>query len=235
MTTSIDEIKALLDKCSNEQRKEIFRYLRVNIPIHPIEEKLNCSAEIILEAIDRASDLTLRGIRGIIAEASFKYEVLDKLKGWKDVTPDGNDSFDFKIKDSKGSVTIQVKMQRQKEHQPMMADKALKILPAGSYVVETQRTRGGKDLRTGENTRPYRFGEFDILAVSMHPSTNSWDSFRYTVADWLLPMPKKKKLLLKFQPVSIEPDEDWTDDLLTCIEWLRSGKRKTIGGEKKRQ
>jgi len=172
MAKNVDEIKALLDNCNEEQRREIFHYLRSKIPIHPIEEKLNCSAEIILEAIARASDLTLRGIRGIIAEASFKYEVLDKLKGWKDVTPDGNDSFDFKIKDSKGAVTIQVKMQRRKEHRPMMADKALKILPVGSYVVETQRTRGGKDLRTGENTRPYRFGEFDIIAVSMHPSTN---------------------------------------------------------------
>lgn len=229
MAKNVDQIKALLDKCSDEQRRELFQYLRIHVPIHPIEEKLNCSAEIILEAIDRASDLTLRGIRGIIAEASFKYEVLDKLKGWKDVTPDGNDSFDFKIKDSKGPVTIQVKMQRQKSHQPMMANKAYKRLPADMFVVETQRTRGGKDQRTGENTRPYRFGEFDILAVSMHPSTNSWNSYRYTVADWLLPMPTNKKLLLKFQPVSIEPDEDWTDDLLTCIEWFRSGKRKTLG------
>jgi hypothetical protein len=233
MAKNVDQIKALLDKCSEEQRREIFQYLRIHFSIHPIEDKLNCSAEIILEAIARASDLTLRGIRGIIAEASFKYEVLDKLKGWKDVTSDGNEAFDFKIKDSKGSVTIQVKMQRQKEHKPMMANKALKILPEGRYVVETQRTRGGKDLRTGENTRPYRFGEFDIIAVSMHPSTNSWNSFRYTVADWLLPMPTNKKLLLKFQPVSIEPDEDWTDDLLTCIKWLRSGNRKTIGGKKK--
>ena len=178
MSKNVDQIKSLLDKCSEERRRELFRYLRKDIPIHPIEEKLNCSAEIILEAIARASDLTLRGIRGIIAEASFKYEVLDKLKGWKDVTPDGNDSFDFKIKDAKGAVTIQVKMQRQKEHQPMMANKALKILPAGKYVVETQRTRGGKDFRTGENTRPYRFGEFDIIAVSMHPSTTRWNSFR---------------------------------------------------------
>jgi len=232
MAKNVDQIKALLEKCSDEQRREIFQFLRIRVPIHPIEEKLNCSAEIILEAIDRASDLTLRGIRGIIAEASFKYEVLDKLKGWKDVTSGGNDAFDFKIKDSKGPVTIQVKMQRQKEHKPMMANKALKILPAGSFVVETQRTRGGKDQHTGENTRPYRFGEFDIIAVSMHPSTNSWNSFRYTVAHWLLPMPTNKKLLLKFQPVSIEPDEDWTDDLLTCIKWLRSGKRRTIGQKK---
>ncbi len=124
-------------------------------------------------------------------------------------------------------------MQRQQEHQPLMTSKVSKRLPAGMYVVETQRTRGGKHFRTGENTRPYRFGEFDIIAVSMHPSTNNWNTFRYTVADWLLPMPTNKKLLLKFQPVSIKPDEDWTDDLLTCVKWFRSGKRKTIGGIKR--
>jgi hypothetical protein len=45
-------------------------------------------------------------------------------------------------------------------------------------------------------------------------------------------MPTNNKLLLKFQPVSIKLAEDWTDELLTCIKWLRSGKRKTIGGEK---
>jgi len=232
MAKNVDQIKTLLDKCSEEQRREIFSYLRKDILLHPIEDKLNCSAEIILEAIARSSDLTMRGIRGIIAEASFKYEVLDKLKGWKEVTLDGNDAFDFKIKDSKGSVTIQVKMQRQKKHQPLMTSKVSKRLPAGMYVVETQRTRGGKHFRTGENTRPYRFGEFDILAVSLHSSTKSWKSFRYTVTDWLLPKPQDKKLLSTLQPVSIEPDEDWTDDLLTCIKWLRSGKRKTIGGEK---
>ena len=32
---------------------------------------------------------------------------------------------------------------------------------------------------TGLATRPYRFGEFDILAVSMHPSTNDWNRFMY--------------------------------------------------------
>lgn len=68
-----------------------------------------------------------------------------------------------------------------------------------------------------------------MLAVSLHPSTNSWKSFRYTVTDWLLPKPQDKKRLTTLQPVSIEPDEDWTDDLLTCIKWFRSGKKKTIG------
>jgi hypothetical protein len=96
------------------------------------------------------------------------------------------------------------------------------------YVVETQRTRGGKDVLTGEATRPYRFGEFDILAVSMHPSTNDWDSFMFTVGNWFVPRPAAPTQLEVYQPVSMSPDEDWTDDLLTSIGWFRSGLTKTI-------
>ena len=78
--TKKDEIKRLLKACSEEERLEIFQYLRRTIPIHAIEAKLNTQAEVILEAIDRASDLTLRGIRGIIAEAVFLVEVIAKLE-----------------------------------------------------------------------------------------------------------------------------------------------------------
>jgi len=109
----------------------------------------------------------------------------------------------------------------------------------GMYVVEKQRTRGGKRLRQGDNndggevavqedTRPYRFGDFDILAVSMHPSTNVWTDFLYTVAAWLLPRPKEPQLLRVFQPVPPQPNDDWTDDLLEAIAWLRSGRSKKI-------
>ena len=63
------------------------------------------------------------------------------------------------------------------------------------YVVETQKTREGTDRKTGEKTRPYRFGEFDILAVAMQPATGQWDRFFYTIADWLLPDPKNAAFL----------------------------------------
>lgn len=123
---------------------------------------------------------------------------------------------------------VQVKMQRSKEHKPMMARQAYQFLPADMFVVETQRTRGGKDPKTSEDTRPYRYGEFDILAVSMHPSTNSWATFMYTVADWLLPRPENTQLILKFQPVAIRPNSSWTDRFETCVQWLRSGERRHL-------
>ena len=96
------------------------------------------------------------------------------------------------------------------------------------YVVETQRTRGGKDATTQEDTRPYRFGEFDILAVSMHPSTNNWADFMYTVADWLVARPENSNLLLKFQPVARTPNDVWTDSFETCVAWFCSKERRKI-------
>ena len=218
--TKKDEVIQLLDACTEEERLEIFQYLRKTIPIHAIEAKLNAQAEVILEAIDRAGDLTLRGIRGIIAEAAFLVDVLGKLEGWKDVTPPGDAAYDFLIEDALGRISIQVKMQQKERGEPKVKK--------GKYVVETQRTRGGKDSVTGFATRPYRFGEFDILAVSMHPSTNDWNTFMYSVGSWLRPRPSASDLLEVFQPIPQTPNEDWTDNLSTCIEWLRSRTTKTI-------
>ena len=228
MNNRVNEIKRLLETCTESQRREIFGYLRREFPIHPLEAKLNTQAEVILEAIDRASDLTLRGIRGVIAEAAFKQNVVASLRGWRNETLGGDLSYDFLLRDSKGGVRIQVKMQRLKGHRPMLANQGYKNLPADMYVVETQRTRGGTDPRTKESTRPYRFGEFDILAVSMHPSTNNWSAFMYTVSDWLIPRPEDANLMLKFQPVSKIPDVNWTDSFNQCVKWLRSGEKKQI-------
>lgn len=220
------DLQQRLAELSNEEREEIFKYLRSEIKIHPLEDEFNAQAEVILEAISRGSDLTKRGIRGIIAEASFKVEVLENLTGWQDITPPGDLPFDFKIVDLIGEVGIQVKMQRKKAQRPMMANEGYRVLSNDKYVVETQKTRGGE--KDGENTRPYRFDDFDILAVSMHPSTNDWSEFRYTVARWLLPDFKDDSRILKFQPVPLEKNEDWTDSLEECIEWFRSGRQHTI-------
>ena len=218
--TKKEEVLRLLETCTEEERLEVFQYLRKTIPIHSIEAKLNTQAEIILEAIDRSSDLTLRGIRGIIAEAAFLIDVLGKLQGWKDVTPGGDAAYDFLIEDGAGRIGIQVKMQRSEGGKPKVQN--------GKFVVETQRTRTGIEAGTGLATRPYRFGEFDILAVSMYPSTNNWNTFMYSVGSWLLPRPTDPIRLKVLQPIPNKPKEDWTDDLSTCIKWFRSGVKKTI-------
>jgi hypothetical protein len=223
-----EEIVHMLSQRLPEERRAIFKTLRTEFPIHDLEQQLNTSAEVILEAISRASDLTLRGIRGIIAEAAFKQNRINSFTAngvWTEVPIVGDQPYDFAVKDDTGQVTIQVKMQRQKEQRPMWAPEASKRLFStltDHYVVETQRTRGGTD-KNGGATRPYRYGEFDILAVALHPSTRDWSQFLYTVERWLIPTPESTNELFKYQPVPREPNEYWTDSLETAIGWFRSG------------
>jgi len=218
--TTKDEVIQFLESCSPEERLEVFRYPRKSIPIHAIEAKLNTTAEIILEAIDRSKDITLRGVRGIITEVAFLIDVLTKLEGWKVNEIEGEAPYDFLIEDGVGPVNIQVKMQRKQAGKP--------LIRKDKFVVEVQRTRTGADKTTGQPTRPYRFGEFDILAVSMQPSTNEWNNFMYTVGFWLLPRTNTPELIEVMQPIPREANEDWTDDLNTAIGWFRSGTKKTI-------
>lgn len=100
-------------------------------------------------------------------------------------------------------------------------------------MTETQKTRTGSD--GDEKTRPYRYGEFDILAVSMQPSTGKWDRYMYTVGRWLLPG-KSPGEMATMQPVAKTPNELWTDDFATVAAWFRaedSGKRMTIAAKVK--
>lgn len=181
MNQKIAQIRRLLNRCTFEQRREIFEYLRKEFRIHPIEADLNTQAEIILEAISRdRSGLTFRMMRGVIAEAAFEIEVVKKLSGWIDTTPAGDLPYDFRLEDPYGPVRVQVKLQRSKQFKPVYACQARKQWSPDMYVVEMWKTRKGVDLATGEPTRFYKLGEFDILAVSMQPSTNDWSTYMYT-------------------------------------------------------
>lgn len=123
---------------------------------------------------------------------------------------------------------IQVKLQRMLKQEPMFAAQANRHDPKDQYVVEVSKTRGGFDPQTNEDTRPYRFREFDILAVNMHPSTREWNRFLYTISDWLIPRHPNTALIEIFQPVPSVANDVWTDRLATCLDWLRGGERKRI-------
>jgi hypothetical protein len=226
---ALERIVRLLDASPSETRQAVFRRLRDEFPIHPLEIQLGVPAEVVLEAIARAGPLTLRGIRGVLAESAFEIYVIKSLVGWSSVAVTGDPPYDYLLEDREGAVKVQVKLQRMKAGRPMTAQEGYRRFDPNRLVVETQRTRGGKDS-SGGDTRPYRFGEFDVLAVATEPTTRRWDSFIYTVADWLVPRPENPGQLLKFQPVAVAPDEDWTDDFETCVAWLRSGVKKTIRG-----
>lgn len=231
MTDALDTLKHQIDQCTEQERKLLFDYLRTKLPDHPLEKEWGVSAEIILSAISRSSDLTKRGVRGIIAEAVFERNILSQLKSWNVIPFVEDKPYDFLLQsldEKPREARIQVKLQRMLKQQPMRAVEANRCYPRDMHVVEVQKTRGGFDPQTNENTRPYRFGEFDVLAVNLHPSTRDWNRFLYTLSAWLLARYPDTNLIEIFQPVPSAPNDVWTDNLAVCLEWLKAGEHKTI-------
>lgn len=232
MSPATGEICTLIDALSEEDQRAVLSYLRQRFPLHPLEQQWGTTAEAILTAIARSSDLTLRGVRGILAEATFEETVLPPLEssGWKAIPIVGDQTYDFVLEKAAARVRIQVKLQRREAGVPKEYSArrraALKCPPGTMHVVEVQKTRSGQ--KNGEKTRPYRFGDFDILAVSLHPSTGDWKRFMYTVGNWLLPRAQDATLIEIFQPVPTCPDEYWTDDLARCIDWFLVGEGKRL-------
>lgn len=237
--SNLAKLRALLARCNEEQRRLVFNELRATIQIHKLEETFGASAEVILEAIHRASDLTRWMLRGVVAEAGFAKYVVPTLaeRGWRDVTPPENTACDYVLADAQGKIGIQVKLQRSTLKGGKIVTNGRKWgLAPDMYLVELQRSRTG--VRPNDNsvdaelqkTRPYRFGEFDVLAVSLQPSTGQWSTFRYTVGDWLLAGTRPEEIAT-YQPVAMKENADWTDDIETAISWFRSGTRKTISNE----
>lgn len=217
-------IRDLLAHCSLDERQVLFRELRAVHQIHELESMFGAPAEVILEAIHRAPELTRRMLRGVIADAAFSEFVVPTLasEGWRDVTPSGNHSFDYKLADSQGAVTVQVKLQRSEKGSPVVKN-GRRYLGFGCevFMVEPQRTRGGTDTDNNRKTRPYRYEDFDVLAVSLQPSTGRWQDFRYTLSRWLIQGAEPDEIAT-MQPVSQIPNEFWTDDLETAVRWFRS-------------
>jgi len=199
-----------VERCTPDQKQHIYRAIREDISIHALEIAFNVRAEVILEAISRATDLTQRGVRGIIAETAFALDIVPTMVGWTDEVIIGDHPYDNKLSRENCSVRIQVKLQRKVAGQPMMRE--------GMYVVEVQRTRGGE--RGGVKTRPYRFSEFDMLAVCMEPSAKNWHAFMYAPVRALRPDPLDDQIISKFQLVPAYPGrkgEMWTSDLSSAL------------------
>lgn len=180
-----------------------------------------------------------RGVRGVIAEAVFEAKVLPTIKGWHPVPVVGDLPYDFKIRNDGREIKIQLKLQRTQAGQPL----ARSFFGPDTFIVEVQKTRSGTKRQSKEanskiasklapiepqKTRPYQFGDFDIIAVNMQPSARNWTRFMYTVGSWLLPRSKDKKLIEIMQPVSRNRSEYWTDNIEECIAWFVSGKRNLI-------
>jgi hypothetical protein len=238
MSRTLDAAKDFVDRCSEKDRRALLEYLRKKLPRHPLEEKWDVDAETILTAIYRSTDLTQRGMRGILAEAVFERDILPTIEklGWHALSaPIGDLPYDFLLERQNQKASIQVKLQRTeqgtpKRYQPKRYDTEL-------YVVEVQKTRSGKKRQQetpgalvagDESTRPYAFGDFDILAVNMQPTTRKWTDFRYTLSSWLIPREANSRLIEIMQPVSLQPNDVWTDNLEVCLNWFRSGDKRKV-------
>ncbi len=225
---TLNAVRELLARCTPEERAAVFRELRATHAIHPYEAAVGAPAEMILEAVHRAPELTRRMLRGVIADAAFRTFVVAALeaRGWKDVTPEGNFAYDYSVDDGRGPITIQVKLQRSERGAPVVKAGKRYGFDGEVFMTETQKTRTGTDGAENQ-TRPYRYGEFDVLAVSMQPSTGTWDSYMYTLGRWLLPG-KTTGEMATMQPVAKVDGEFWTRGFEVAAQWFREaddGKR----------
>ncbi len=215
---SVDEVRALLAGLKEDERQTILQTLRQDYrtALHPLEVAWNTTAEAILEAIHASPDLTQRGVRGILAEATFRTTVVPtQLQGWISIPFAGDLSYDLLLDDGSGEVKVQVKNQRREKGQAKTDAKLSRLCGFPVYVVETQRTRNGQNT-DGEgaitSTRPYRFGEFDVLAVGLQPSTGSWTDFIYCAQHRLLARDAEPTWLKVMQPIYSDGSHGWTRD-----------------------
>lgn len=221
----VGNILKLVDELSPEQKQEVFDHLRTSCINHPLERDWNASAEVILDAIAQSGDLTQRGVKGVIADRAFHRIVVPGLQraGWTANPIVGDLAYDADLSHNGLRVTVQVKMQRRELGQPK--ERSANGQP--HWVVEVQKTRTGQDS-DGVSTRPYAFGNFDILAVNLYASSGDWSHFAYTVANWLLPRTVDAGLIAVMQPVSQVPSDRWTRDFDEAVEWLRSGEMRRL-------
>jgi hypothetical protein len=221
----VGNILKLINELSPKQKQEVFDYLRTSCINHPLEREWNASAEVILDAIAQSGDLTQRGVKGVIADRAFHRIVVPELEraGWITHPIVGDLPYDAEVSRNGSRVTVQVKMQRRERGQP----KERLVDGQPHWVVEVQKTRSGQDA-DGASTRPYAFGNFDVLAVNLYASSGDWSHFVYTVANWLLPRTDDANLIAVMQPVSQAPSDRWTRNFDEAVEWLRSGELRRL-------
>ena len=122
-----EEILAFISQLSKEQQVALFKTLEESLHSpHKLEVLWNVNYELILDAILRSADITQRGVRGVVAEAVFKYKIIDRLKEWTDITPEGQNPFDFLLKDNTGNTKVQVKLQRMEKGKPVITTEGTK-------------------------------------------------------------------------------------------------------------
>lgn len=177
---------------------------------HALELALNASGWAILTAIERQR-MSVMNVKGQLAEYYLneylgrqqRESIIESFE-WR------TDSPDFTIVVDGRSYTIECKNVRKasgKQVDPMW--------------VETQRTRGGR--KNGEDTRPYRVSDFDILAVALFNRIGQWDHW-FIASKKLGTRPENRELLAVRQEMPEQPDNKWHRDILLAIKDIEHAK-----------
>ena len=172
---------------------------------HPLEKKLNASADDILTAIERGFRAQV-DVKGKLAELfmSRKFDALREAGQidcyvWQDI--DGKP--DFIVTYRGRELAVECKNIRNETY---------KKPPA--YKVELQKTRNSMD---GTPTRGYKVDEFDVLGVSLFNQTGEW-GYLFVPTKRLARRPRLEDFLVVMQRVPMETEMPWTTDPLEAFE-----------------
>jgi hypothetical protein len=121
MSESFERALRFIAECSEEEQLALKRHLHSSL-LHPLEIEWGIDADTILGAIRRSSDLTKRGVRGIIAEAVFENSVIPSLQGsaWTAGMAPNDSTYDVILHKGSTSVRIQIKLQRREKQRPKL-------------------------------------------------------------------------------------------------------------------
>jgi transcriptional regulator with XRE-family HTH domain len=186
--------------------KQLFAFLK-----HPLEEKLNATADDILSAIDKGFRATIDA-KGKLAEY-FLFQELAALQIAGSITDlvwfdeDGKPDFEFAFNGRRRR--LECKNIRSPD------DKRKN----DGWRVELQKTRNSKD---GTPTRAYPVDHFDLLSVCLFNRAGKWE-YLHIASHRLERRPDNKNLLVIMQAVpESSPSWHWKRNILEALSDLET-------------
>lgn len=182
--------------------KELF-----NLEPHPLETRLDASANDILSAIQRGFRAII-DTKGKLAEY-FLYRELDDLQEkkvisdllWSDA--DGKPDFTF---------TFHARPIRLECKNVRSPDPKRRI---DSFRAELQKTRNSKD---GTPTRAYRVDQFDILSVALFNRTGKWNYLHISVRNLACRRGLPELLEIMQTVPQVEPYGHWRQSIVEALQ-----------------
>lgn len=186
--------------------KQLFAFFK-----HPLEEKLNATADDILSAIDKGFRATIDA-KGKLAEY-FLFQELAALQTAGSITDlvwfdeDGKPDFEFAFNGRRRRLECKnVRSPDEKRKND-------------GWRVELQKTRNSKD---GTPTRAYPVDHFDLLSVCLFNRAGKW-KYLHTASHRLERRPDNKKLLVIMQAVPESgPSGHWKQNILEALSDLET-------------